>query len=74
MARETVNKCDGCGRARGATEPGWWVLRIGLAVHGGGFSVMSWGDAGHPEESESEMYCGEACLLKRLNELISKRG
>jgi hypothetical protein len=65
MPRETIDKCNGCGSVRGANKH-WWMV---MPAAGGGVTVQ------HFDEellgSNTEIYCGEHCLLQRISEIIS---
>jgi hypothetical protein len=65
MAREIIDKCNRCGSARAASNH-WWVL---TPAPGGGITIQ-------PFDEEllgrnTEIYCGEVCLLARISEIIS---
>jgi hypothetical protein len=65
MAREIVDKCNRCGSVRGATNH-WWII---MPAAGGGIMIQ------HFDEEQvgrnTEIYCGESCLLARVSEIIS---
>ena len=65
MAREIVDKCNRCGAVRGVNNH-WWVL---IPAPGGGIMIQRF-----DEESlgrDTEILCGELCLLARVSEIIS---
>jgi len=65
MAREIVDKCNRCGSVRGASNH-WWVL---IPAPGGGIIIQRF-----DEEllgCNTEIFCGELCLLARVSEIIS---
>ena len=65
MAREIIDKCNRCGSVRTACSH-WWVL---IPAPGGGITIQPF-----DEEllfRDTELYCGESCLLTRLSEIIS---
>jgi hypothetical protein len=65
MPREIVDKCNRCGSVRGSAGR-WWML---MPAPGGGVTVQHLD--GELLGRDTEIYCGEHCLLERVSEIIS---
>ena len=65
MARDIVEICNRCG-ANADSSNHWWVL---MPASGGGITVQRFDEK--LLGANTEVYCGDRCLLARISELIS---
>ena len=78
MARKEQVTCDVCGAQKQETNH-WFTLVIAEQFQVKGVILLPaddagwWDDIGNNESRVSVDLCGEACVLKKVSELISKQ-
>ncbi len=69
MAELTQYKCDVCGAVKGEANH-WYKMRVLDALH-----IYRWdfgGEGGSDLSGQRLHLCGQACVLKKVNEFMGK--